>query len=57
MPPETPSPKRRTGLTVLGAEKHASRTTLELLIAYDNDPHATGVPSRIQTATLVGERD
>ena len=43
------------GLAVLGAKKEGSRTTVNLLIAYDNDPHATGVPSRFQTATLIRE--
>ncbi len=45
------------GMTVLGAEKHGSRTTVKLLITYDNDPHATKIPSRFQTATLVHEMD
>jgi hypothetical protein len=43
------------GLTVLGAEKNGSRTAVKLLITYDNDPHATRIPSRFQTATLVRE--
>jgi hypothetical protein len=43
------------GLAVLGVEKDDSKTTVKLLITYDNDPHATHIPSRIQTATLVRE--
>jgi hypothetical protein len=43
------------GLTVLGAEKNGARTAVKLLITYDNDPHATKIPSRFQTATLVRE--
>ena len=41
------------GLAILGAEKNGTRTTVKLLIAYDNDAHTTHIPSRIQTATLV----
>ncbi len=41
------------GLAVLGVEKNAGRTAVKLLITYDNDPHATKIPSRFQTATLV----
>ena len=40
------------GLAVLGAEKDGTRTSVKLLITYDNDPHATKIPSRFQTATL-----
>jgi hypothetical protein len=43
------------GLAVLGAETDGARTSLKLLITYDNDPHATKIPSRFQTATLVRE--
>jgi hypothetical protein len=43
------------GLAVLGVTKGSPRTTVKLLIAYDNDPHATKIPSRLQTATLVCE--
>jgi hypothetical protein len=43
------------GLTVLDAEKNGPRTDVKLLITYDNDPHATKIPSRFQTATLVRE--
>jgi hypothetical protein len=43
------------GLAVLGAEKNGPRTAVKLLITYDNDPHATHIPSRFQTVTLVRE--
>ncbi len=43
------------GLAILGVEKTAERTSVKLVITYDNDPHATKIPSRIQTATLVRE--
>jgi hypothetical protein len=43
------------GLAILGAEKNGPRTVVKLLITYDNDPHATHIPSRIQKATLVRE--
>jgi hypothetical protein len=45
------------GMTVLDAKKNGSRTTVKLLITYDNDPHATKIPSRFQTATLVHAMD
>ncbi len=45
------------GMTVLGAETLASGTKVKLLITYDNDPHATKIPSRFQTVTLVHEVD
>ncbi|MHB1559554.1 MAG: hypothetical protein ACYC61_19070 [Isosphaeraceae bacterium] len=41
------------GLTVLSVTKDGGRTAAKLLIAFDNDPHATKIPSRIQTVTLV----
>ena len=41
------------GMAVLGVEKSAERTAVKLLLTYDNDPHATKIPSRIQTVTLV----
>ncbi len=41
------------GLTVLGTDKSDGRTSVKLLITYDNDAHATHIPSRFQTATLV----
>jgi len=43
------------GLAVLGVENDAQRTAVKLLITYDNDPHATKIPSRFQTATLIRE--
>jgi hypothetical protein len=43
------------GLAILGTEKDGPRTAVKLLITYDNDPHATHIPSRIQKATLVRE--
>jgi hypothetical protein len=43
------------GLAVLGVTKEPPRTAVKLLITYDNDPHATKIPSRFQTATLVCE--
>ena len=42
------------GLAVLGAEKDGSRTAVKLLITYDNDPHATKIPSRFQVVNLRG---
>ena len=41
------------GLAVLGVENRTGRTAVKLLITYDNDPHATKIPSRFQTVTLV----
>jgi hypothetical protein len=43
------------GLAILGVEKDAHKASIKLLITYDNDPHATHIPSRFQTATLVRE--
>ena len=45
------------GLAVLGVEQGGGprRIALKLLITYDNDPHATKIPSRYQTVTLVRE--
>jgi hypothetical protein len=43
------------GLAVLGVEKSGTKTAVKLLITFDNDPHATKIPSRFQTATLVRE--
>jgi hypothetical protein len=43
------------GLAVLGIEKAGPRTAVKLLITYDNDAHATKIPSRFQTVTLVRE--
>jgi hypothetical protein len=41
------------GLAILGVQHDAARTLVKLLITYDNDPHATKIPSRFQTVTLV----
>jgi hypothetical protein len=41
------------GLAVLSAERSDRHTTVHLLITYDNDPHATKMPSRFQKATLI----
>jgi hypothetical protein len=43
------------GLAVLGVERLGQKTAVKLLITYDNDPHATKIPSRFQTATLIRE--
>jgi hypothetical protein len=43
------------GLAILGVETKGDRTSLNLLITYDNDAHNTKIPSRFQTATLVRE--
>jgi hypothetical protein len=43
------------GLAILGSEKREGRTAVKLLITYDNDPHATHIPSRMQQVTLVSE--
>ncbi len=43
------------GLAVLGVQKDGNRTLVKLLITYDNDPHATKIPSRFQTVNLVRE--
>jgi hypothetical protein len=45
------------GLAVLGVKQMGSRTEIKLLITYDNDPYATKIPSRFQTALLVHERN
>jgi hypothetical protein len=44
------------GLTVLGIKAAGHVTEINLLITYDNDPHATKIPSRFQTAKLVHDR-
>jgi hypothetical protein len=44
------------GLAVLGVKASGHRTEIKLMITYDNDPHATRVPSRFQTALLVHPR-
>jgi hypothetical protein len=43
------------GLAVLDARDDGRRTVANLLITFDNDPKATKIPSRFQTATLVAE--
>ncbi|HWE40247.1 MAG TPA: hypothetical protein VG406_27090 [Isosphaeraceae bacterium] len=43
------------GLAVLDARNDGRRTVARLLITFDNDPKATKIPSRFQTATLVAE--
>ncbi len=48
---------KAAGLAVLGVEASGHLTTIKLLITYDNDPHATRIPSRFQTAKLVHPRD
>jgi len=44
------------GLAVLGVKATSHRTEIKLMITYDNDPHATRLPSRFQTALLVHDR-
>ena len=44
------------GLAVLDVKATGHRTEIKLLITYDNDPHATRLPSRFQTAMLVHDR-
>jgi hypothetical protein len=44
------------GLTVLGVKTSGHLTEIKVLITYDNDTHATRIPSRFQTATLVHDR-
>jgi hypothetical protein len=43
------------GMAILGVDKKPERTDVKLLITFDNDAHATKIPSRFQTATLVRE--
>jgi hypothetical protein len=45
------------GLAVLGVTSTGDRTEINLLITYDNDPRASGIASRFQTAKLVHERN
>jgi hypothetical protein len=47
---------KAAGLGVLGVETAGGQTSIKLLLTYDNDPHATRIPSRFQTATLVHPR-
>jgi hypothetical protein len=44
------------GLAVLRIQQTSHLTTIKLLVTYDNDPHATRIPSRFQTVTLVHDR-
>jgi hypothetical protein len=44
------------GLAVLGVKLTGHGTAIQLLITYDNEPHATRIPSRFQTAMLVHPR-
>ncbi len=43
------------GLAVLSSEQTGTKTSVKLLITFDNDPHATKIPSRYQTVTLIRE--
>lgn len=43
------------GLTILSEKSEGGRKVLKLLVTYDNDPHATKIPSRFQTATLIAD--
>ena len=43
------------GLAALGSEQKGTTTAVKLLITFDNDPHATKIPSRFQTVTLIRE--
>lgn len=43
------------GLAVLDTVREPRRTAVKLVITYDNDPHATRIPSRVQTLTVVRE--
>jgi hypothetical protein len=43
------------GLAILGTRQDGARTAVRLLITYDNDPHVTHIPSRMQHVTLVRE--
>ena len=45
------------GLAVLGVQATGKRTEIKLLFTYDNDAHATMIPSRLQTALLVHDRN
>jgi hypothetical protein len=48
---------KAAGLAVLGVEASGRGTAIKLLITYDNDPHATRIPSRFQMATLFHPRN
>ena len=43
------------GLAVLSEVKGSGKTVVRLLLTYDNDPHATKIPSRFQTVNLIRE--
>jgi hypothetical protein len=47
---------KAAGLAVLGVQAAGPVTTIKIFITYDNDPHATQIPSRFQTAALVHDR-
>jgi hypothetical protein len=47
---------KASGLAVLRVETAGGVTSIKLLITFDNDPHATRIPSRFQTVTLVHPR-
>jgi hypothetical protein len=44
------------GLAVLGVSLAGGQTEIKLLFTFDNDPHATKIPSRFRTASLVHPR-
>jgi hypothetical protein len=44
------------GMAVLGVKASGHLTTIKVLITFDNDAHATKIPSRFQTATLTHDR-
>jgi hypothetical protein len=48
---------KASGLAVLGVKQAGSHTEIKLLFTYDNDPHATRIPSRVQTALLSHDRN
>ena len=54
---ETIEPAMKAGgLVLLEVRAAGHLTTIKLLVTYDNDPHATKIPSRFQTLTLVHDR-
>jgi hypothetical protein len=44
---------KAAGLAVLGVKQAGGQTEIKLLFTHDNDPHATKIPSRFQTALLI----
>jgi hypothetical protein len=53
----TIEPKMKAGgLALLGVQAGGHETTIKFWITYDNDPHATKIPSRFQTAVLAHPR-